>query len=198
MIRLQEFELVFGQTDARTDGWTHRRDVGNSILDFQLHIRCEHGVIFVPFSEKVASSDEGGIFINNDMMIDDIDFAVYTTPFNEKAWISVMLLSLLITVCIMISWKSLDDSKFSSINAIQAFSISLKANLGNDSFSSINTKLESFRVVSFFALMFGNVLWLTYNGQLLSGLVTPKVTKPFNDLESFSKSSYRFDDIISN
>ena len=37
MIRLQELELVFGQTDARThgrtNGWTHRRDVGNSILD---------------------------------------------------------------------------------------------------------------------------------------------------------------------
>ena len=37
MIRLQELELVFGQTDGRTDartnGWTDRRDVGNSILD---------------------------------------------------------------------------------------------------------------------------------------------------------------------
>ena len=35
MIRLQELELVFGQTDnARTtDGWTDRRDVGNSIID---------------------------------------------------------------------------------------------------------------------------------------------------------------------
>ena len=33
MIRLQELELVFGQTNARTDGWTDRRDIGNSILD---------------------------------------------------------------------------------------------------------------------------------------------------------------------
>ena len=43
MIRLQELELVFGhtydtyvRTDGRTDGWTHRRDVGNSILDFEI------------------------------------------------------------------------------------------------------------------------------------------------------------------
>ena len=37
MIRLQELELVFGHTTrtyVRTDGWTHRRDVGNSILDY--------------------------------------------------------------------------------------------------------------------------------------------------------------------
>ena len=38
MIRLQELELVFGQTDngrtnGRTNGWTDKRDVGNSILD---------------------------------------------------------------------------------------------------------------------------------------------------------------------
>ena len=35
MISLQELELVFRQTDGQwTDGWTDRRDVGNSILDF--------------------------------------------------------------------------------------------------------------------------------------------------------------------
>ena len=39
MIRLQELELVFGQThngQQTTDGWTDRRDVGNSILDLPL------------------------------------------------------------------------------------------------------------------------------------------------------------------
>ena len=38
MIRLQELELVFGQTDTgqRTHGWTDRHDVGNSILDAAL------------------------------------------------------------------------------------------------------------------------------------------------------------------
>ena len=34
MIRLQELELVFGQTHGRT----HRRDVGNSILDVALKL----------------------------------------------------------------------------------------------------------------------------------------------------------------
>ena len=32
---MQELELVFGQApdNGRTEGWTDRRDVGNSILD---------------------------------------------------------------------------------------------------------------------------------------------------------------------
>ena len=38
MIRLKELELVFGHT---TDGWTDRRDVGNSILDVP-NFSCKH------------------------------------------------------------------------------------------------------------------------------------------------------------
>ena len=38
MIRLQELELVFGQTNGRMDRQTDRRDVGNSILDKNLYI----------------------------------------------------------------------------------------------------------------------------------------------------------------
>ena len=57
MIRLQELELVFGHTDAwtdgGTDGWTHRRDVANSILDFEM---LSWDIIFVPFSEKVSGN----------------------------------------------------------------------------------------------------------------------------------------------
>jgi hypothetical protein len=33
VIRLQELDQVFRHTDGRTDGRTHRRDAGNSILD---------------------------------------------------------------------------------------------------------------------------------------------------------------------
>ena len=92
----------------------------------------------------------------------------------------------------MIIWKSLDQTKFSLAFAIKALCVSLKANLGNDTFSSLSTEIESFKIIAFSALLFGNILWLTYNGALLSALVAPKVTKPFNDLESFTKSSYRF------
>lgn len=35
-----------------------------------------------------------------------------------------------------------------------------------------------------------NVLWISYNGSLLSELITKKVIKPFYDWESFALSSY--------
>jgi len=37
VIRLQELELFFGHTHVRTNGWTDRRDVGNSILDLRFN-----------------------------------------------------------------------------------------------------------------------------------------------------------------
>jgi hypothetical protein len=43
----------------------------------------------------------------------------------------------------------------------------------------------------FTTLLMGNVIWLTYNGALLSELITPKVVTPFHDLDSLIKSKYR-------
>ena len=146
----------------------------------------------IDFLTPILSS-KGGIFIKNDMLKEDIDFAAYKNPFDGKTWMAFILSLLLVTFCIMISWKNLDQSKISLTYFIKALFASLKANLGNDSFLSLATELKSFKVIAFFALLFGNVLWLAYNGALLSGLLTPKVTKPFNDFESFSRYSYRFD-----
>ena len=46
MIRLQELELVFGHMHARMKGWTHRRDVGNSILDVKVDMTFGLKIIY--------------------------------------------------------------------------------------------------------------------------------------------------------
>ena len=148
-------------------------------------------LLAIDFLQSIISIN-GGIFFKNDLLIEGVDFGVYKYPFDEKTWLAFILSSLLITISIMILGKNLDQNKFSLTYAIKAFIISLKANLGKDSFSSLHIELESYRIIVFFTLLFGNILWLSYNGSLLSGLITHKVTTPFNDLESFAKSSYRF------
>ena len=148
-------------------------------------------LLAIDFLQSIISIN-GGIFIKNDLLIEGVDFGVYKYPFDGKTWIAFILSSLLITISIMILGKNFDQNKFSLTYAIKAFIISLKANLGKDSFSSLHIELESYRIIIFFTLLFGNILWLSYNGSLLSGLITHKVTTPFSDLESFAKSSYRF------
>ena len=148
-------------------------------------------LLAIDFLQSIISID-GGIFIKNDLLTEGVDFGVYKYPFEGKTWIAFILSSLLITISIMILWKNLDQNKFSLTYAIKAFIMSIKANFGKDSLSSLHIELDSFRIIVFFTLLFGNILWLTYNGALLSGLITHKVNTPFNDLESFAKSLYRF------
>ena len=37
----------------------------------------------------------------------------------------------------------------------------------------------------------GNIIWLSYNGSLLSELINHKFVKPFQDWESFIESKYK-------
>ena len=64
--------------------------------------------------------------------------------------------------------------------------------MGNDSFEHSRNQVTSLRILYFTALLMGNVIWLSYNGALLSELITPKVVKPFDDWDSFIKSKYRY------
>ena len=74
---------------------------------------------------------------------------------------------------------------------MDVFAKSLQANLGNASFTPIANKFHSLHMVIFVALMMGNIIWIAYNGALLSKLVQPRFDKPFYDLDSLAKTHYR-------
>ena len=76
-------------------------------------------------------------------------------------------------------------------NIAKILSMSLQANLGINSFSTLTNHFLTLKVVIFITLLMGNVVWLTYNGSLLSGLIVPQKIKPFHDLETLSTSKYR-------
>ena len=76
-------------------------------------------------------------------------------------------------------------------NIAKVLSMSLQANLGVNGFSSLTSYSLTLKVVIFITLLMGNVVWLTYNGALLSGLIVPNKVKPFHDLETLSTSNYR-------
>ena len=69
--------------------------------------------------------------------------------------------------------------------------MSLQANLGVNRFDSLTNYFGTLQVVIFITLLMGNVIWLSYNGSLLSGLIAPIKIKPFHDLEALSTSKFR-------
>ena len=132
----------------------------------------------------------GGIFVKKEDLHEGFDLSVYWHPFEDWTWISILSTSVIVTFCVLFLWK------FPNLTMMNAFKVlvrSLTVNLGIETDGLIPPKNQtiSLKFLFFTTLLMGNVIWLTYNGALLSELITPKVVKPFNDLDTFIKSRYR-------
>ena len=138
----------------------------------------------VPLDSKLT-----GIFVNS--IQESHDFEVFYKPFDKWTWSALISSSLIATISIVLTSKVLNQGKLNCHSFIDIFAKSLKANLGNGSFTPITNKFHSLQMVTFVALMMGNIVWITYNGALLSKLIEPKFDKPFDDLESLAESNYR-------
>ena len=136
-------------------------------------------------------SSANGIYIKKDSIHESLDFEVFQMPFNKWTWTALIISSLIVSTSIFLTYKVLNQGNLNCLNFMEIFVKSLKANLGNASFTNTSNKFHSLQMVIFVALITGNVIWITYNGALLSKLVKPKFDKPFHDLESLAKSNYR-------
>ena len=132
-----------------------------------------------------------GIFIKLDSIQESLDFEVFQKPFDKWTWMTLISSSLIVTISIVLISKALNTRNLSCINLMDIFTTSLQANLGNTSFIPFNNKFHSIQMVTFVSLITGNIIWIAYNGALLSKLVEPRFDKPFNDLDSLAKTSYR-------
>ena len=132
-----------------------------------------------------------GIFVNKDSIQESIDFEVFHKPFDKWTWTTLISSSLIITITIVLTSKVLNQGKLNCNIFLDIFANSLKANFGNASFTSTTNKFHSRQMAIFVALMTGNIMWIAYNGALLSELIEPRFVKPFHDLESLAESNYR-------
>ena len=132
-----------------------------------------------------------GIFVNKDSIQQSFDFEVFYKPFDKWTWTILISSSFTATISIVLTSKFLNHQNLTCHNFMYIFAKSLKANLGNASFTPNTNKFHSGQMVIFVALMTGNIIWIAYNGALLSKLIEPRFDKPFHDLESLADSNYR-------
>ena len=138
-------------------------------------------------------SHSNGIFVNKDSMKESLDFEVFQKPFDKWTWTTLISSSLIVTISIVSTFKVLNQGNLKCLNFMDIFAKSLKANLGSASFTTpITNKFHSLRMIIFVALLAGNIIWIGYNGALLSKLIEPRFDKPFHDLESLAESNYRY------
>ena len=132
-----------------------------------------------------------GIFVNKVSIQESFDFEVFYKPFDSWTWTILISTSLIVTTSIVLNSKFLNHQNLTCHNFMDIFAKSLKANLGNASFTPITNRFHSQQMAMFVALMTGNIIWIAYNGALLSKLIEPTFDKPFHDLESLADSNYR-------
>ena len=133
-----------------------------------------------------------GIYVNKYSIQEGHDFEVFLMPFDKWTWTTLISSSLIITISIVFISKVLYQENLNCLNFIDIFAKSLKANLGSANFTKpITNKFQSLQIIIFVALIAGNIIWIGYNGALLSKLIEPQFDKPFNSLESLAESNYR-------
>ena len=137
------------------------------------------------------TSYSNGIFVKKDSMKERLDFQVFQKPLDIWTWTVMISSSLIITISIVVTSKLLNQGNLKCSNFMGIFAKSLKANLGSASFVPDINQFHSLQMVIFVSLITGNIIWIAYNGALLSKLIEPSFDKPFHDLESLAESNYR-------
>ena len=133
-----------------------------------------------------------GILVNKNSMKENLDFEVFQKPFDKWTWTTLISSSLIVAISIVFTSKVLNHGNLKCLNFMDIFAKSLKANLGSSSFTTpVADKFHSLKMIIFVALMAGNIIWIGYNGALLSKLIEPRFVRPFHDLESLAVSNYR-------
>jgi hypothetical protein len=145
--------------------------------------------LVINYLQPILTRD-GGIFVKKEDLQEGFDLSVYWHPFENWTWILILSSSVIVTLSIFFLWNFPNLTKE---NAFKVLIRSLKVNLGTETEGLFppNNQTISLKFLFFTTLLMGNVIWLTYNGALLSELITPKVVKPFHDLDTLIKSRYR-------
>ena len=132
-----------------------------------------------------------GIYVRKDSIQESFDLEVFYKSFDKWTWAILISTSLINTTSVVLTYKFLNLQNLTCHNFMYIFAKSLKANLGNASFTPITNQFHSRHIAIFFALMSGNIIWISYNGALLSKLIEPRFEKPFHDFKSLAESNYR-------
>ena len=145
--------------------------------------------LVIDYLQPILKQDSG-IFVREDALHEGFDLSVYWHPFADWTWIVIFSSSLIVAFCILFLWKFPNITKE---NTMKVLVRSLIVNLGTETegITPQKNQTNSLKFLFFTTLLMGNVIWLTYNGALLSELITPKVVKPFHDLDTLIKSRYR-------
>ena len=135
--------------------------------------------------------EETGIFIKKRTQAVGFDFEVFIKPFDKLTWLIILSSSLVTSLFIIAIWRYFDCNGVSLVKSLEVFATTLQSHFGSANLESFGGKRVSMKIMIFTSLLTGNVVWMSYNGSLLSELINFRIIKPFYDWETFLQSLHR-------
>ena len=137
-----------------------------------------------PLSPEILS-----VAIPSHAVYESTDFDVFVKPFHWHLWFAILIATITIAIA-----KLLTENirQFRIMNGCQHIWTSFTAFFGGSEDYSKNIGKGSYNIVCLSSMLGGLVIWLSYNGYLTADLLAIENRYPFNDLESLSKSNWRY------
>ena len=121
---------------------------------------------------------------------ESMEFILLISPFTINVWIVIGITSIIIAAikCILFSYY---DSMH-IVEICSAIWTSFIAFFGGKPTSKCIDSKQTYRMVIFTSLLSGTIIWIAYRSYLASELSVTRKVYPFTDMESFSKTSWRY------
>ena len=132
--------------------------------------------------------EEAGIFTKKGTQAVGFDFEVFIKPFDKLTWLTILSSSFVTSLFIIAIWRYFDYDRVSLVKSLEVFATTLQSHFGSANLETFGGRRVSMKIIIFTSLLMGNIVWMSYNGSLLSELINFKVIKPFYDWETFLQS----------
>ena len=132
-------------------------------------------------------NDRIGLYVRTKDISDKMDINLFVTPFQTYVWIMIGSLAFVIGI---IKSSILEEYHPISKTVFYLWS-SLKAFFGVPPLQNKFSLRDSYRLIVFVSLLFGQIVWVSYNAFLTSELAITEESLPFKDLESLSETDWR-------
>ena len=159
-------------------GEVYNRNVDIAVASVSItQTRANHLSFLLPIATETLA-----MFIPSKSISESLDFLVFIKPLNPNLWMIVFITSIFIAIA---------RKSSAIIKTNEDFWSSLMVFFGG-AIDMSTQNVQSYKIVVVTSLFAGYVTWTNYNAFLTSELLTVKKHYPFKDLESLSRTNWRY------
>ena len=165
------------------------KDLANGLADLiatSMTMNYERNLV-MDFLIPVAPANLG-VFTKKRTLAVGLDFDVFIKPLDKWTWLAILSSSFVTSLLIVAIKNYFYGDGIPLFKSLDVFASTLQSHCGNPNLESFGGRRVPMKIIIFISLLMGNIVWMSYNGALLSELIHIRDIKPFYDWETFVHS----------